>query len=277
MTALLEAVKDLLEFGFGWMWPKTVSNSLGDVSTVETLPLILNAPETKVAIPEVSLTTGAGTALMATKAFVSVREVRVWLRPVITFDGEMVHLPYATTLELLGFEGRFAHVRKDDLVGWVLKDEVTTIVSEIFPEFNTGEIYSANHPETKKIRTLLKDEFAAKELYLPLQDVELVSYELQQKGKRIPWDLTRPRLAGSWQNLLKGKLTVTIGISPKTGSIIEFVHNDGTGFVGYVEAVSVDETITFSGIGRLIAGEYRQEVIPKVVWQEWRPVFIQLI
>lgn len=274
MSVIVEAITELLEFGFGWLWPKPSKPEAGQVVTLALSP---KAAPTLLAAPEVPKAITNGTALFATKAFVVVPLARVWHRPVLTFDGEVTHLPYATPVELLGYEGRFAHVRYHSQVGWLLKDELVTKTSEIFPEFNTGEIYSANHPETKKLRTLLADEFAAAELYLPLQDVELVTYELLQKGKSLPWDQVRPRMAGSWQNILKGKPTVQIGINPKTGSVLEFINHEGSGFVGYVEAVSVDETITIAGIGRLIAGEYRKEVLPKVVWQEWRPVFIQII
>jgi hypothetical protein len=278
MTALLAAVQELLEFGFGWLWSRPVAVPLEAEMKAELPKVLLPAPKPPVALPpEVQVETKVGTALVAASALVAVPMVRVWQRPVMTFDGEVIHLPYATPLKLLGYEGRFAQISKDEQVGWVLKDEITTDTNEIFPQFNTGEIYSANHPETKKIRRLLKDEFAAQELFLPLQDVELVSYLLYRKGLLIPWDAVRPRIAGTWQNILKGKPTVSIGISPKTGSIMEFIYDDGTGFVGYVEAVTVDESITVSGIGRLIAGEFRREVLPRVVWQEWRPVFIQLI
>lgn len=278
MTALLAAIQELIEFGFGWLWPRPLTVPPATELKTEQSKVLLPAPKPPVALPaETPVETKVGTALVAAAAFVAAPQVRVWQRPVMTFDGQVIHLPYATPLKLLGYEGRFAQVSKDEQVGWVLKDEITTDTNEIFPQFNTGEIYSANHPETKKIRRLLLDEFAAQELFLPLQDVELVTYFLYQKGLTIPWDAVRPRIAGNWQNILKGKPTVSIGISPKTGSIMEFIYDDGTGFVGYVESVTVDESITVAGVGRLIAGEFRRETVPRVVWQEWRPVFIQLI
>jgi hypothetical protein len=278
MTVFFSAVHDLLEFGFGWLWQKADAEPLLSAEVTHLLapmPARSQLPESVTKVPTaVSLTPSTP---LNHPAYITKTQVRVWQRPVLTFDGEVSHLPFAARVELVGFEGRFAEIRYNGARGFVLKDEVTAVATELFPQFNVGEIYSANHPETKKLRRLQNDEFAARELYLPLQDVEFVSFELGRQHKSLPWGAVRPRIAGTWQNILKGKPTIQISITPKTGSILEFAREDGTGFVGLVESVGVDETITMTGVGRLIDGEYRREILQKAVWQEWRPVFIYIV
>lgn len=208
--------------------------------------------------------------------FVAVAEAPVFYRPVLTYDGVLSRLPYATGLTVLGYEGRFARVVLKDTTGFVLKDDITENKKDIFPELLSEEIYSNNHPDTKKIRTLLKDEFFAVAMYLPLQAVEFVLYRLRIEGRDIIWPHERPRLPGRWQNILKGRAGIQIGVMPKTGAIIEFLKPDGTGFVGYTKAVHVDDTIVMQGVGRLIEGEYREEIVTKEVWHEWRPIWISV-
>lgn len=208
--------------------------------------------------------------------YVAAAEAAVFCRPVLTYDGVLTRLPYATPLTVLGYEGRFARVVVLDTTGFILKDDLTEDKKDIFPEFLSEEIYSNNHPDTKKVRTLLKDEFFTTAMYLPLQAVEFVVYRLQIDGREINWSHERPRLAGRWQNILKGRAGIQIGVMPKTGAIIEFLKPDGSGFVGYTKAVHVDDTIVMQGVGRLIEGEYREEIVTKEVWHEWRPVWISV-
>lgn len=275
MKVFIEAVKDLLNFFYRDLL-------LSHNSAVITDQLLIKSPESpKLLVAEstekVEVVPAKIDSFLNRFCYIVVAESRVYIRPVLTFDGESWHAPYGTKVELLEYEGRFAHIRDGARYGWVLKDDISEDSDDIFPTFNTGEIYSANHPETKKLRTLRGDEFVARELYLSLQDVEYVSLALYLKNLRIPFDDRRPRMSGNWQNLLKGKPGVMISITPKTNSIIEYTKEDGSGFVGIVNAVEVDETIKISGVGRLIDGEYREEVFTRMEWQEWRPVFIQIL
>jgi hypothetical protein len=146
----------------------------------------------------------------------------------------------------------------------------------VFPELVSGTVYAEDSLETKKLRQYIEDEFFATELFLPLQPVELVMYRLKRHGLKIDWPAIRPRLAGTWQNILKGQSGIKIGLVPKTGAIIEYRNDDGTGFVGYTKAVKVDESIIIEGVGRKVVGEYREELIEKSEWQNWRPVWISV-
>jgi hypothetical protein len=208
------------------------------------------------------------------KAYIFTSVANVFTRPVLIHDGVFLKLPYATPVEILAYEGRFARVSVSDRSGFILKDEITTNYLDVLPEFHNDEIYTANHPDTKKLRKLIGDEFFTSEMFMPLQSVEFLFYRLASVGRKIVWPEVRPRLAGTWQNLLKGRLGIQIGVVPKAGAIIEYNKSDGTGFVGFTKSVHVDETILIEGVGRLIEGEFKEETISKEEWHEWRPIWI---
>ena len=211
-----------------------------------------------------------------TNGVVCVEQARLFVRPVWTFDGAFKLLLYGTKVQIIRHEGRFTQICVNYVVGWVLKDEITAKLTDVFPFFHKDVVYAHSHGETRKLRQLTKDEFFTAELRLPLQAVEFVSYQLSQTGRSISWSDERPRLAGNWQNLLKGHLGVHIGIEPKTGSIMEYQYRDGTGHLGYVKEVHADESIVFLSVGREVDGKYTEEKFSKTKWQEYRPVFIQI-
>lgn len=277
MTATIIAVlNDLWDFFWQQTKPETVvlpalaPSTASEVNSVKILPLIA-APEKQVFLspPQINVD-----GLYGDTAYILKPDTKAFHRPVWTFDGVVKSFPYATAVTVLGYEGRFARVASDNSTLFILKDELTIHKEEIFADFHTGEIYSANHPDTKKVRRLIRDEFFTTELCMPLQGVELVMYRLLLAGRRIEWKSTRPRLAGQWQNLLKGQMGIQIGIMPKTGAIFEYTKSDGSGFLGYTKAVHVDDSIVIEGMGRMIEGEYREEVLTKEVWHELRPVWI---
>lgn len=211
-----------------------------------------------------------------TRAYVTVNSAKVMTRPVWTFDTVLTVAPYASSLTVFDYSGRFAKVKYKEVIGWVLKDDITTSKEAVVPIFESTKSYLANDPDTKKLRIITDDEFFASDLYLPLQSVEYVHYELISAGRSLVWTAERPRLAGSWQKILKGHLGVHIGIVPKTGSVMEYIDEEGEGKVGYVEAVRPDESIVLSSVGRLIEGQFLREEISKETWLDLRPVWIQI-
>jgi hypothetical protein len=274
MPTLIEVIKDLWRFICGELFISKETEA--HFHTLE-LPTITARPATKVtkAIAPVLVEPKAeNISGYGEKAYVITETTNVFGRPVWMYDGVLFKLAYSASLSVLGYEGRFARVESLDKFGFVLKDEITTNKNDIFPDFQNGEIYSSNHPDTKKLRKLIQDEFFASEMFLPLLAVEFITYRLKQEGRVISWSDTRPRLAGTWQNLLKGRLGIQIGVLPRAGAIIEFNKPDGNGFLGYTKSVHVDESIVIEGVGRLIEGEYREEAFSKEEWHEWRPVFI---
>ena len=200
----------------------------------------------------------------------------VFNRPVLSYDGVLEKLPYAAVVRVVAYEGRFARIVLGDSTGWVLKDVLTSQAGDVVPELVSGKVYTEDSLEIQKLRKYIEDEFFTTELFLPLQSTEFVTYQLKKHGLKIEWPAVRPRTAGSWQNILKGKNGIRIGLVPKTGAIIEYSNDDGTGFVGYTKAVKVDESIVIEGVGRQVVGEYREELIEKSEWQNWRPVWISV-
>lgn len=211
-----------------------------------------------------------------TKAFVCVDRAEVFRRPVWTIDGVFKRLPYASEVQVLGYEGRFVHISVDGQAGFLLKEDIADNSEDIFPKFQLGEIYSANHPDTKMLREYIKDEFFTKTLFLPLQAGEYAYYEMLVNKRKFIWTEERPRIPGVWQNILKGQTGIQISISPKTSSVIEYLKPNGHGWVGYVKSVHIDESIVVTGVGRIIEGEYSEDTFTKAEWLEMHPVFISV-
>jgi surface antigen len=148
-------------------------------------------------------------------------------------------------------------------------------VKKIIPSFKDNEIYISDSSDTELVRKFISDVFSGSALLLPLQAEEYVTFKIKKNNKEISWDETRPRLAGNWQNLLKGVHGVSIGISPKTGSIMEW-NKEGKGYLFYVEKVSPEENLTVSGVGCIEEGMFSTLNLKKEEWIELRPVFISI-
>jgi hypothetical protein len=270
MQTFLAVVADLWQFVLG--------ESDVEVKKVITRPAgataLPPAPPATVALTPAQVQTALTSR--GESLYVVADSAQLFHRPVLSFDGVVRTVPYGTGLTMLGYEGRFARVMDGDTTAFVLKDLCSVDRTDIYPTLLSGEIYTANHPDTKKIRTLLHDTFFATQLFLPLQAVEFVTYRLKLASRVIDWPAVRPRLAGTWQQLLKGRLGIQIGIQPKTGALLEFIKPDGTGFLAYTKAVHADESIVIEGVGRLIEGEYREEPLSKEEWQALQPVWISV-
>lgn len=266
-----EVVKDLVTF---FLPSPALLPTLASRAERTALPAPIPVPKIEEK-PQTLLVSGSG-FLHQDVLYASRTRVKVWQRPLVAEDGVVGYLNYGQPVFLIDYQGRFAQVRFGDLLGFVLKDDLEKLRDALYPAFFDGEIYTANHPDTKKLRRLINDEFAYEELFAPLQPSEFVMYRLAENKLSIPWGQERPRTVGVWHNLLKGRIGVNISITPKTGSLIEYQKDDGTGFVGYIKAVLVDNSLVLEGVGRVIDGEYREETIAPSVWREWRPVFIAI-
>lgn len=208
--------------------------------------------------------------------YVCVPHTHCFLRPVRAFDTVIATFAYGDRVSIGGFTGRWASVSKNGITGWVLKDALCTDKELVFPTLESGVVYDAEHPETKKLRLAINDEFAAADLSLPLESVEYVWYRLKEAGRTPLWPQKRPRTAGRWQQLLRGVKRVHIGVRPLTNSVVEYVAESGEGVVLYVEAVKPDESLEVSGIDIRVPGRFMRQTISKQDWQAWRPVFIEL-
>lgn len=207
--------------------------------------------------------------------FIDVASAPVRLDPVAAFDNVIAALPYATSVKVLKYGGRWAMIEIDDVTGWVLKDEISSAAIDVLPQFSVGSAYDANHATTIRLRKLIKDMFACSEAHLPLASVEYVTYRLLRNRRQITWPLVRPRLPGEWQTILRGQKGIHIGIVPKTGSVMECITEDA-GLLLYVEAVFPDDSIQVSAVDYQGLGVYTEDVFTKEVWRELRPVFIEV-
>lgn len=197
--------------------------------------------------------------------------------PTRSFDGVIRHIAYGDSFQLLGTQGKWCNIEHDGVRGWVHRDDITENSIELKPQFVSGEFYEAAHPSTRKLRTFIDDAFHAASLDLPLQNVEYVCFIMKERGRNISWPPVRPRIAGTWQRILKGIPGVHMGVRPKTGAVMEYVHENNTGQVAFVDSVYPDEGITISEVGHTTEGVYSERTLSKEEWKELRPIFIQVL
>jgi len=203
-------------------------------------------------------------------------EAFLYALPTRSFDGVVARIPYGESFQILNSQGKWLNVLYQDLKGWIHLDDVTRSNADLNPHFIAGEVYREDHPSTIKLRTRIDDQFHTTQLSLPLQNVEYVTYRLFRKGNTVAWPPERPRVAGTWQRLLKGVHGVHIGVTPKTTTIMEYINPDNTGHVAFVESVYPDSAITISEIGYPSEGVYSERTMSRDEWKELRPVFIEV-
>lgn len=195
-------------------------------------------------------------------------------RPVQSFDGVVGRFVYAQKVFVDMSEGIFAHVSTSHISGWVDVSQLTDDKFRVIPQFVSAVVYDMLHAETIKLRKLTHDEQLGNVLHLPLQGLEYILFRLKEQNITVDWQGLRPRLAGSWQTMLRGVKGVTMNIEPKTGSVLESSGTETKPFLAYVESVSPDSFLTIASVGRIHEGEFLREEVPKSQWIEWRPVFI---
>lgn len=263
MRVLLAVFYDLWNFFFGW-WFK-----VGKKPEVKEESIVTPPAEPAFKKRE------ARNVLVGKTFFIKASQSRVLAKPYLAFDNVLDILPYGREVTAFASSGQYISIYFNDRAGYIHQSEITKHKTELFPQLVDKTIYLAGNDETEKIRLIINDEFSAAELFLPLQAVEFIMYYLRLENITINWGKDRPRPAGSWGKLLKGRIGVKISLEPKTGAVLECVNASGDGFVAIVKAVSVDKTITIAGVGRLVDGEYKEEKFTKDEWQKLQPVFLQ--
>lgn len=133
-------------------------------------------------------------------------------------------------------------------------------------------IYSADSPETLKIRLLLSN-YNHELIQQPLTAAEYFLYRIRERKLGAPFT---PGIANdvSFHESLKGKEGIYVTVFPKRDSIMELFMEDQPAQLLFVREVSDEETITVESVGLHTAGEYRIDIFTKPQWQKWRPVFI---
>lgn len=203
-------------------------------------------------------------------------QVSVHTVPAKAFDSVLMTLPFGSRVQVHRFAGRWAQVTSGPLSGWVLKDTLYEHTDTLFPTFVPGESYRADAPATRLLRQCINDQFAGAQSGSDLCSAEYVTYRLWLTDRQINWGINRPRVAGVWQQLLRGVGGVHSGITPKTGSVMEYLTVTG-GQLAYVESVSKDETITISLITEDESAVYLEQTLVRSAWIELRPVFIEVL
>ncbi len=274
MKVLIAVVDDLLVFARTALFGSqrvVMETPTTHVDTVETYVQTLEKSAAAASSPQPPVSE----ALLHTgeQYFVGTIDASLYADPTIVFDNMVRTVPYAQPVRLLQLQGRWAQIRFDDTVGWILKDALCSAARDVFPEFSPHEVYTADHPQTIKLRAYIKDEFGGAQGMFPLTPEEYVYYKLLQKRHHIHWDGERSRLAGTWQRKLKGKMGIYSHVQPKTESAMEYIVDD-MGYIAFVEAVFPDKSIKISQI--LPEGEavYCEHTMLPEEWKELRPVFI---
>lgn len=271
MKILIAVFKDLWNFSFGRLFKKSKEQDNDPYITLPTSVVELNHN-----FPSKIENSNIQNVLVGEVGYVMVEKARLWQKPFLAFDSVIKTIVYGNKITIMDYEGRFAKVDVDNQIGYLLKDEITCRPRDIFPVFIKEFVYLADNLETIKLRKFIADNFSATDMYLPMQAEEFVLYQLLISGRKLPWGNERPRLAGDWHNLLKGKLGLKIGIEARAGSVMEYTRPDGSGSLCLVKTVSTDEKIVVQSIGRRLEGEYQEEVLTKYEWQKLSPIFIQV-
>ncbi len=270
MKVFLAVVSDLIEFALSNFIKKKKFEEPNLKPPKGVGPVVQSPYPKQTYLPQAINTAGE-------RYFVIKDRARVFIRPVIAYDGVLFVLSYGQELVVRDFVGRFAvFVGDNGEEVFILKDDLTVNEQEIYPNLESGKIYLADNPEVKKLRRFIADEFTAKELYLPLQDSELVTYLLKREGRALPWPRVRPRVSGSWQQILKGAPGLNISVSPLSGSIMEY-QADELGHLAYTKAVDIDEGVIIFSVGRQEEGKYLVEHLKDNEWRILRPVWISLL
>jgi hypothetical protein len=205
--------------------------------------------------------------------YINASRVMCLQTPHIHFDTLRGILKYGDTAKVIQHKDQWCFVESPTVQGWVETKYLTDDKCAVLPQLQDNQVYSAHSTETKKLRQYLDDELIGGLLELSLQSSEYMMYRLKKIGIAVAWPLERPRLPGLWQSILSGKRGVSIGLAPKTGSVLES-RDDNTHFLAFIESVTPEESISISCVGRLQAGVYEHKEFTKAQWQQWKPVFI---
>lgn len=241
--------------------------------TVPAMPVPVASPA---AHPSGAPTAASGRPLGAASCFVCTETCAVHLRPARVLDGVLGTLACGSEVAVVGYQGRWVEIRFGTGTAWVSKENLTDDRAAVFPVLEEGVVYDSSHPDTERIRRVIGDVFAARDLNLPLLGIEYVTYQLERDGRRVSWPTDRPRSAGRWRELLRGVRGVHLSVQPTTRCIMEVLDERGLGSVSYVESVRPDESIVVATVGRYVDGRFARLTLVKAAWQALRPVFIEV-
>jgi len=208
-----------------------------------------------------------------TVMYISSALASLYAEPKKDFDNRLDRLPYGTMVTVTSKQGKWAKVTVGEVSGWLMETGLVNKQTRVHPKFVDGKVNSANHLNTVQLRAIINDAFMAGELGHPLTAPEYIVYRLIKRNKAIKWPPERPRLAGRWHRILKGRNGIHIGIEPKTDAIMEYTGEDGSGHLSYIDGYFSDGTIVCSGVIDR-DGTYKNQILTKPDWLELKPLFI---
>lgn len=255
--------------------------SIFSIRTVESTQSVYNHEDkvveeiTEPSFKAINEIIDAGTRIQKnTVMYANSIRVPVYKNPTLEFDAQIGEIPYGEMVIVLEPRGRFYRIMWDTTEGWVFRDDIADRALRVHPEFIPGEENSVDHPNTAHVRAILGDPFSLGKSEFPLQSGEYVLYRLWKKGIRVSWPDVRPRVPGSWHKILRGVSGIHIGVTPKVGSIMEYVLDGDVGHLAYVEALYPDDTITVSEVDYPCSGTYNERELTREKWKSMKPLFI---
>jgi len=137
-------------------------------------------------------------------------------------------------------------------------------------------MYTADHTTTVGIRSDLNayDSHLVQSKTLTIK--EWLLYVVHKKNSTIPLLALQLTPVGRWHSTLKGQSGVSVGISPYSSALMEWVDT-GNDEAAVVLKVTPDETITIGELGKTKGGLYETRVLSKRQWLELRPVFTTFV
>lgn len=209
--------------------------------------------------------------------YVESRNVPLYMNPTIEFDSAIACIPFGSLVIAGKPKGRFYPVMWGEKSGWVLRNDLVDRAIHIYPVFTVGQENGVDTQNTIQVRALIGDPFSLSRSEFHLQAGEYVLYRLWRRGKKILWPKIYSRVPGNWHKILKGIQGVHIRMTPKVGSLMEYINEEEIGYIAYVDAVFPDETISISEVNNPDLGIYTERTLTKDAWKEFRPVFIEVI
>lgn len=199
----------------------------------------------------------------------------LYMQPAYEVDTKLGTVPFATKLDVTKSQAGWAKVEYNKLSGWIPARFLATDPSAVKATFASGESVSEGNESVHIVRLAINDEFSAASTSPVLLDIEYAYYRLVVEGRIPLWPSDRPRLAGTWQHLLRGKAGIHMSVRPLTNTVMEWTDARDSN-IAYVEAVTPDERITIAGIYGPDKTVFLRQEFPVESWREWRPVFISV-
>lgn len=275
MKVILAVISDLYDFAVSAFLPKNKSAIESPIESFEAH--LINAASRLPASTQSKQATSDPRILLETPGLVwAVTEASMYMNPSYEVDMKICVVPFGAELHAEDTASGWVKVQYNKYVGWVSMRTLTSTKEDIEPSFESGDSVRSDTSNTRLVRYSIKDEFGAASISTHLLDIEYVYFRLTRGGRAPNWPTDRPRLAGTWQHLLRGKRGVHMNVRPMTDSVIEFENPQGVKNSAYVTSVAPDQRIKIEGIYGEDKTIFQSEEFQQETWREWRPVFISI-